>query len=98
MVRQIGRHRQQPRVIKGHVKATVRFYSRINQILYVTGRASILASCEPVAATVLGVLLYKEIPTVISVVGMVLILTAIILLSLFQNNQQPAQLELDNSS
>ncbi|MGI6684470.1 MAG: EamA family transporter [Bacillota bacterium] len=46
-----------------------------------TGRASILASCEPVTATFLGIWLYKEIPSVLSVIGIVLILTALVLLS-----------------
>ncbi|HHT63623.1 MAG TPA: DMT family transporter [Clostridia bacterium] len=46
-----------------------------------TGRASILASCEPITATFLGILIYKEIPSVISVIGIVLILAAVVLLS-----------------
>ncbi len=45
-------------------------------------KAAILACSEPVAATVMGLLWYKETPSVVSFLGMVLVLTAIVLLNL----------------
>lgn len=45
------------------------------------GRASILASGEPVTATLIGLLVFKEIPTLLSVIGIVLVLAALALLS-----------------
>jgi drug/metabolite transporter (DMT)-like permease len=45
------------------------------------GRASILASGEPVTATLIGLLIFKEVPSLISVVGIMLVLTALALLS-----------------
>ena len=47
-----------------------------------TGKASILVSVEPVAATVFGIALYKEIPTAICVAGVVVVLFAIALLNI----------------
>ena len=53
------------------------------------GKASILACSEPVAATVLGMVCYDEIPGLVSVLGMILVLTAILLLNLpFANNKK----------
>ncbi|KMT22566.1 transporter [Clostridium cylindrosporum DSM 605] len=46
-----------------------------------TGGASILASCEPVTATLLGLMIYKEIPSVLSIIGIALVLVALALLS-----------------
>jgi len=46
-----------------------------------TGTASIVASVEPVFATLLGLVVYREIPTVFEAVGIVLVLTAILLLN-----------------
>ncbi len=46
------------------------------------GKASILASGEPVAAMVFGLFFYDEIPTALSVLGLVLTITALTLLSL----------------
>lgn len=45
------------------------------------GRASVMASLEPVVATVFGVVLFKEALTVYSIVGIVLVLSAIIVLN-----------------
>ncbi len=45
-------------------------------------KAAILACSEPVAATVMGLLWYKETPSNVSFLGMVLVLTAIVLLNL----------------
>lgn len=45
------------------------------------GKASILASAEPVAAMVFGVIFYKEIPTVLSLIGLVMTLAALAALS-----------------
>lgn len=41
------------------------------------GKASILASCEPVAAMIFGLVFFSEIPTIISIAGMVLTLVAL---------------------
>lgn len=46
------------------------------------GMASILASGEPVAAMIFGVIFFSEIPTVLSVVGIVLVIVALTLLSM----------------
>ena len=46
-----------------------------------TGKASILTSIEPVAATMLGLAIYREIPSAISVVGIILVLFAVTLLN-----------------
>lgn len=45
------------------------------------GTASVIASIEPVVATVLGILIYKEEMTVINVLGMVLVLVSIMMLN-----------------
>jgi drug/metabolite transporter (DMT)-like permease len=50
------------------------------------GRASILASVEPVVASLLGVFVYHEKMTVASAAGVLLVLSAILLLNL-----KPAQ-------
>jgi len=47
-----------------------------------TGKASILVSCEPVAATVFGVIIYHETPTFLSLLGLVIVLVGLSLLSL----------------
>ena len=47
-----------------------------------TGKASILCSCEPVAATFFGVLVFGEVPTVLALVGLVVTLVALGVLSL----------------
>ena len=54
-----------------------------------TGRASILASCEPITATILGIIIYKEIPSIISLIGIVLVLLALALLSKPSKNITP---------
>ena len=46
------------------------------------GKASILVSCEPVAATIFGIFLYSEIPGPISVIGIAIVLFALVLLNL----------------
>ena len=46
------------------------------------GMASILASGEPVAAMIFGVIFFSEIPTVLSVIGIVLVIVALALLSM----------------
>ena len=45
------------------------------------GRASIMASIEPVTATVLGALFFHELPDVYGYIGIALVITAIILLN-----------------
>ena len=47
-----------------------------------TGKASIIVSCEPVAATIFGIIIYSEIPTVLSVIGIAVVLFALVLLNL----------------
>ena len=44
------------------------------------GTAMILASCEPVAAMVFGILFFHEIPTPLSLTGLVITVTALVLL------------------
>lgn len=46
------------------------------------GKASIMATVEPVVATILGVCVYQETMSFMNVVGVVLVLTAIVLLNL----------------
>lgn len=46
------------------------------------GKASILVSFEPVAATIFGIFLYSEIPGAISIIGIVLVLFALVLLNM----------------
>lgn len=46
------------------------------------GPASVLASVEPVVATLLGLVFYSESPTIPAFLGMVLVLAALVLLSL----------------
>ena len=46
------------------------------------GKASILCSCEPVAAMVFGVFFFREIPTVLSITGLVIVLIALAILVL----------------
>ena len=47
-----------------------------------TGKAAIIVSVEPVAATFFGIFLYKEIPDVFITIGIVLVLFALVLLNL----------------
>ena len=51
------------------------------------GKASILASGEPIAAMIFGVFFYHEIPTLLSVIGVLLTLTALTLLSFPEKNK-----------
>ena len=46
-----------------------------------TGRASILASVEPVVATLLGLLIYREKLTLLSIGGILCVLAAVVLLN-----------------
>ena len=52
------------------------------------GTASVIASIEPVVATVLGFLFYSESPTISTIAGIVLVLAALVLL-----NRRPAESE-----
>lgn len=45
------------------------------------GKASIMASIEPVVATVVGIVIYSEAPTLMSAAGVILVLSAIVLLN-----------------
>ena len=44
------------------------------------GTASILASCEPVAAMVIGLIFFDEVPTVLSVAGLIITMAALTIL------------------
>lgn len=46
-----------------------------------TGTASVLASVEPVVATVLGFVVFSETPTLEALLGILLVLAALLLLS-----------------
>ncbi len=46
------------------------------------GTASILCSCEPVAAMVFGLIFFREVPTVLSITGLVIVLVALAMLVL----------------
>ena len=46
------------------------------------GKASILCSCEPVAAMVFGICFFGEIPTVLSITGLIIVLVALAMLVL----------------
>lgn len=45
------------------------------------GKASIMASIEPVVATIVGIVIYSEAPTLMSAAGVILVLSAIVLLN-----------------
>lgn len=51
------------------------------------GKASILCSCEPVAAMVFGLFFFGEIPTVLSVMGLIIVLLALAMLVLSDKRQ-----------
>ena len=51
------------------------------------GKASILCSCEPVAAMVFGLSFFGEIPTVLSVTGLIIVLLALAMLVLSDKSQ-----------
>ena len=55
------------------------------------GKASILCSCEPVAAMVFGVFFFGEIPTVLSITGLVIVLTALAILVLSGKKPKDAE-------
>ncbi|WP_084786707.1 DMT family transporter [Bacillus tuaregi] len=61
-----------------------------------TGRAAILSSCEPVAATLFGIFLYQEVPTLLAIVGILLVLGAITLLNL--PKKQPVLVHSEKNS
>ena len=44
------------------------------------GKASILCSCEPVAAMVFGFFFFREIPTVLSIAGLIIVLSHLLCL------------------
>ena len=55
----------------------------VQNILYMdAGKASILCSCEPVAAMVFGICFFGEIPTVLSITGLIIVLVALAMLVL----------------
>ena len=60
------------------------------------GPASVMASVEPVVATLLGLLVFSERPTVSALIGMVLVLGALVLLS-FQPKRRSSQDETNEN-
>jgi drug/metabolite transporter (DMT)-like permease len=47
-----------------------------------TGKASVLASTEPVVATLMGILIYKEAMPPLSILGVALVIGAIVVLNI----------------
>ena len=52
------------------------------------GKASILCSCEPVAAMVFGFFFFREISTVLSIAGLIIVLIALAMLVLSDKKQE----------
>ena len=52
------------------------------------GKASILASVEPVAATLIGVILYKETLSAGEIFGIILVMVAIVILQIKTKNNK----------
>ena len=52
------------------------------------GKASILCSCEPVAAMVFGFFFFREIPIVLSIAGLIIVLIALAMLVLSDKKQE----------
>ena len=52
------------------------------------GKASILRSCEPVAAMVFGFFLLREIPAVLSITVLISVLSALAMLALSNKKQE----------
>lgn len=52
------------------------------------GKASILSSCEPVAAMVFGFFFFREIPIVLSIAGLIIVLIALAMLVLSDKKQE----------
>lgn len=53
-----------------------------------TGKASILCSCEPVAAMIFGIIFFSEMPTFLSITGLFLVLTSLVILVLPEKNRE----------
>lgn len=62
--------------------AISKFYDALEAAGLENGKASIMASIEPVVATLCGIFIYNEALTVMSAVGILLVLSAIVLLNL----------------
>lgn len=54
-----------------------------------TGKASILASVEPVVATLVGIFVFHESMTLMSAAGVLCVLFAVVLLNLKQKTPEP---------
>lgn len=54
-----------------------------------TGKAAILASGEPAAATVFGFFIFHEVPTILSICGIVVVLAALAVLSMPARDRYP---------
>ena len=52
------------------------------------GKASILCFCEPVVAMVFGFFFFREIPTVLSIAGLIIVLIALAMLVLSDKKQE----------
>ena len=55
---------------------------------YGAGKAYILCSCEPVAAMAFGFFFFREIPTVLSIAGLIIVLIALAMLVLSDKKQE----------
>jgi drug/metabolite transporter (DMT)-like permease len=55
-----------------------------------TGKASVMASTEPVVATLMGALIYQEKLPLISVLGVLLVIGAVCALNLKYTKQKPS--------
>ena len=55
------------------------------------GKASILCSCEPVAAMVFGFFFFGEIPTVLSITGLIIVLVALTMLVFSDKKQKETE-------
>ena len=64
------------------------FLTAVYAELRMTGKASILCSCEPVAAMVFVFFFFKEIPTVLSITGLIIVLVALAMLVLSDKKQE----------
>ncbi len=62
------------------------------------GKAAILASLEPVAATVFGAIFFTEYPTILSICGMLLTITALSVLCLPEKNSKSKEKSINSES
>ena len=85
----VGVVKEEPIAMSGFMVLQALFTSVFPYVFYTVslnymeaGKASILCSCEPVAATFFGVFFFGEVPTVLAIVGLAVTLVALGALSL----------------